>query len=103
MKHHKYSESHIVYDEKGGIGRLIADAEKADFVQISLGIGAVVDKHQHENPVTFYVISGCGTLFIDDSEIIIATGDIIEVKANASRGLKNDGDTKLEVLVVKHK
>lgn len=103
MKHHKYSESHIVFDEQGSTGRLVADAEKADFVHLSLGINATIEKHELETPVTFYVISGCGTLYIDNDEIIVSTGDVVEVKADASRGWKNDGDAVLEVLAVKHK
>lgn len=103
MKLHKYSESHIVYDEQGGIGRLVADAEKADFVHLSLGVGAKIDPHALDMAVTFYVISGCGTLFVDDSEIVVGTGDVIEVKAGASRSWNNDGDAQLEILAVKHK
>ncbi len=103
MKHHKYTESHIVYDEKGSVGRLVAEAEKADFVQLSLGINAEIEAHSLDQAVTFYVVAGCGTLFVDDSEIIVSQGDVIEVKAGATRGWKNDGDTHLEALAVKHK
>ncbi len=103
MKVHKYSESHIIYDEQGSIGRLVADAEKADFVHLSLGTDAKIDSHTLDMAVTFYVISGCGTLFVDESEIVVATGDVIEVISGASRGWNNDGDTQLEILAVKHK
>lgn len=103
MKVHKYSESHIVYDEQGSIGRLVADAEKADFVHLSLGEGACIESHTLDMAVTFYVISGCGTLFVDDSEIVVATGDVIEVKSGSARSWNNDGDSQLEVLAVKHK
>ncbi len=103
MKHHKYSESHIVYDEKGSIGKLVADAEKADFVQLSLGVNAEIAGHVLDQSVTFYVISGCGTLFVDNSEIIVSTSDVIEVKSGANRGWKNDGDSIMEILAVKHK
>ncbi len=103
MKHHKYTESHIVYDAQGSIGRLVANAEKADFVQLSLGENAEIEQHILDQAVTFYVISGCGTLFIDQSEIVVSKGDVIEVKSGASRGWKNDGDTVLEALAVKHK
>lgn len=103
MKHHKYTESHVVYDSQGSIGRLIADAEKADFVQLSLGVDAVIENHTLDQAVTFYVISGCGTLFIDETEIVVSKGDVVEVKSGASRGWKNDGDSNLEALAVKHK
>jgi len=103
MKHHKYSESHIVYDNDGSIGRLVADAEKADIVRLSLGIDAKIDAHTLDQEVTFYLISGCGTLYVDNSEIIVSTGDVVEVKSNAQRGWKNDGDSVLEILAVKHK
>ncbi len=103
MKHHKYSESHIVYDQDGSTGRLVADAEKADMVHLSLGIGAEIELHTLDQEVTFYLISGCGTLFVDATEIIVSTGDVVEVTANAQRGWKNDGDAILEVLAVKHK
>ncbi len=103
MKHHKYTESHIVYDEKGSVGRLVAEAEKADFVQLSLGVDAEIEPHSLDQAVTFYVVSGCGTLYVDDSEIIVSQGDVIEVKSGATRGWKNDGDTNLEALAVKHK
>jgi len=103
MRHYRYTEARIVYDEKGSIGKLVADAEKADFVQLSLGINAEIETHKLDQAVTFYVISGCGTLFVDDSEIIVSTSDVIEVKSGAQRGWKNDGDTVLEVLAVKHK
>lgn len=103
MKHHKYSEAHVVYDAKGSIGKLVADAEKANFVHLSLGIGAEIEPHTLDQAVTFYVISGCGTLYVDNNEIIVSTSDVIEVKSGANRGWKNDGDTLMEILAVKHK
>lgn len=103
MRHHKYSEAHIIYDDKGSIGKLVADAEQADFVHLSLGINAEIEGHILDQSVNFYVISGCGTLYVDSSEIIVSTSDVIEVKAGATRGWKNDGDSVLEVLAVKHK
>ncbi len=103
MTHHKYTEARIVYDAQGSIGKLVADAEKADFVQLSLGVCAEIEGHILEQAVTFYVISGCGTLYVDDSEIIVSTSDVIEVKSGATRGWKNDGDSVMEILAVKHK
>ncbi len=103
MKLHKYSESHVVYDQNGSTGRLVADAEKADMVHLSLGINAEIEPHSLDQEVTFYIISGCGTLFLDSTEIIISTGDVVEVSAQTQRSWKNDGDSLLEILAVKHK
>jgi mannose-6-phosphate isomerase-like protein (cupin superfamily) len=58
---------------------------------------------QHSNPfdVAIYVISGEGVFISGEMEVPITNDQCIEVERNESRGIVNNGESDLNLLVIK--
>jgi mannose-6-phosphate isomerase-like protein (cupin superfamily) len=51
--------------------------------------------HSHTNEQAYYILSGSGTMTVDEESKRIAAGDCIFIPSYAGHGLKNDSDVKL--------
>ncbi len=91
--------SKVVLDKP--LGRLLLQDEKCHLVHIKFNRGESIPVHKNDVDVVFYTIKGNGTAEVDGKEYSITEGDTIAVSADADRGLRNTGDSVMEVLVVK--
>lgn len=61
----------------------------------------VFPKHVHpEREEIYYVISGSGTLMIEDKELAVSQGTVICISGDVPHGLGNSTDKPFEVLYV---
>ena len=97
----KYDQSKIVFDNDGVIGRSITEVGGNEFVHLKLEPGKLVPAHALAIDVTFFIVSGSGTISIDGKKIKAEKNDVVFVKSNSQRGWINDGNDVLELFVVK--
>lgn len=95
-------EGQIIYEGAGSKGVLLHAANQCEYVRLEIDAGARIDRHQLPLPVTFFVISGQGTLTTDSAPIIVNPGDLLEVPPNLPREWYNHGTEMLRLLVIKH-
>jgi len=68
--------------------------------EIILEPGASIGLHEHNgDEEIYYIISGTGTMIIDEEEQCVKTGDVTLTKSGSRHGLKNDSDTPLKLFV----
>lgn len=77
--------------------------DPVSLIQISLKPGELIDNHINTERLIFYIISGSGKLWIDNSSFQLGEGDSILVKENLSRKWLNDGSEVLTLLAFKFK
>lgn len=65
-----------------------------------LAPGVTIGVHAHDDEEYYYILSGRGTMILDDEEIAVGPGDIAAVYPGGSHGLANDGGEDLRVLVI---
>ena len=97
----KFENAKVVFNQNEVIGRSITEVGDNELVHLSLGIGKTVPEHILEIDVTFFVITGNGTILIDGKKYKASMKDVIFVKSGSHRGWINDGETVLELFVVK--
>ena len=96
------SSGKVILDKDGVVGTMISESNGCQYVHLSIQHGSLIAAHSLPHPVTFYVLSGAGLLFLKDREYEVGEGDLVEVEAGASRGWANRGDATLFLLVIKH-
>jgi quercetin dioxygenase-like cupin family protein len=62
--------------------------------------GQFIPVHAPASDVAVHVQSGTGVVRDGDDEHDVEPGDVVVVEADTDRGVKADGDTRLEVLLV---
>jgi quercetin dioxygenase-like cupin family protein len=62
--------------------------------------GGYTPKHHHDWPHINYILSGEGTLFLDDQENPIAAGAYAYVPANALHQFRNTSDKPLQFICI---
>ena len=63
--------------------------------------GVSIGKHKHtEDEEYYYVVSGNGTMTLDEQRIEVAPGDITAVFSGGIHGLENTGSVDLRVIVI---
>ncbi|WP_302080763.1 cupin domain-containing protein [Salinibaculum rarum] len=62
--------------------------------------GQFIPVHAPGSDVAIHVQSGTGLVRDGDEEHHVEPGDVVVVKADSNRGVKADGDTRLEALLV---
>ena len=97
-----YQNAETVYETDGITGKKLNKENACEYVQLSIGSQKEIDAHVLPIPVTFYVLNGFAELKIDNEQINVQKGDLIEVKARSSRGWKNTGNEELILLAIKH-
>jgi len=86
---------------KAGIGWMLSNSDKVTIVERQLSEGTREVKHYHNKSWQFfYVISGVGTMFIDDDEIEISSDESVEVDPLCKHQFANSGDGILRYLVI---
>ncbi|MFC1735721.1 cupin domain-containing protein [Candidatus Hydrogenedentota bacterium] len=54
--------------------------------------------HSHEQEQCYYVISGCGKIFVDDQTQEVQEGDAVFIPSNSNHGIENIGEEVLTYL-----
>lgn len=98
-----YSEKTEVLNTKAAIGNLLAIMANHDIVELQIEEDGVVPAHSLPIDVTFYVVSGNGTLNIENQEWKAQKGDVLEVKKDQNREWKSTSPETLKLLVIKQK
>ena len=75
---------------------------EVDFVdRVVVPPGSTIGYHQHGNDEELYIVlSGQGTMTIDDEPVTVKAGDMILNPAYGSHGLVNDSDSNIDLLVI---
>jgi quercetin dioxygenase-like cupin family protein len=88
-----------------GIGIKILESRtthpSVSLVIVQLGTGGVINTHVH--PVeteTAYVLAGRGLLTHGDQETVLETGMGVTIPAGLPHGLRNIGDTAMELIAI---
>lgn len=101
-------------ESHGGLGTLLATRAVEHALgsairhidQVVLHPGATIGAHQHgsDNEEIYVVISGGGTMLIEDMELDVAAGDIVHNPPNGRHGFVNNKsqDAWLVVIEVAH-
>lgn len=58
--------------------------------------GGFLALHRHEQPETYYVLSGTGTVTLDGREHPVRAGTTVFVPGDAEHGVRNDADETLQ-------
>jgi quercetin dioxygenase-like cupin family protein len=97
----RHEAARIVHGTQKVLGLQLAVLEEAEIVELTLVKEGNIPPHALEVPVTFYVVSGEGTLSIDGESCAIKTGDVAASPAGSTREVTNTGDADFKLLVVK--
>lgn len=100
----KYIEldAEIIFQQNGSVGKRLARFNECEFVKLIIKPGGTIEPHSLDMPVTFYVISGTGTLELDDKVLETVKGDLLSAAPGQERMWKNICQENLIVLVIKH-
>jgi len=82
-------------------GRIMFSGEKNEIIHLSLKSGEKIDLHDNPVNVVFYIIDGNGIFVTPDKEVNVKKDMRIYVATGEPRGLRNNSQTPLEVLVIK--
>ncbi|MGI6129653.1 MAG: cupin domain-containing protein [bacterium] len=75
-------------DELNGKGKM--------FAQITLPPGASVGLHQHVgDSETYYILSGCGLVNDNGTEVAVSAGDVVLTRDGESHSIANNGNEDL--------
>ncbi|MCL3780729.1 cupin domain-containing protein [Prolixibacteraceae bacterium JC049] len=97
----RYSNRKEVLKTDKTEGHFLATTQDKDFVELLIEAEGEVAAHPLPIEVTFYVISGEGTLEVDGASVTMKQGDMATVSANAHRGWRNNNTEPLKLLVIK--
>ncbi|WP_430816216.1 cupin domain-containing protein [Carboxylicivirga sp. RSCT41] len=82
-------------------GYKLATSNNNELVELSLAPNGEVPAHALPIHVTFYLVSGQGTLTVNGNTFTAYKGDVLTVEANQERSWINTGTTDLKLLVIK--
>jgi len=98
---HNIENGETVYDQDGGKGVRLYEADGNEYVHLSIRPGGEIPEHSLPLAVSFYVLKGTGVCTVSDNSFSAAEGDMLECPPDEPRGWKNTSDKPLEVLVIK--
>ena len=98
-----YSKKAEVLNTTEATGYLLAETENNDIVELHIFENGLVPAHSLPIDVTFYVISGKGSITVSDDKAEANQGDVIVVKRNQERIWQNPFSETLKLLVIKQK
>lgn len=81
MKHHKLNEipeEHVT----DLFARRFFTGEKITMAFLTLKSGCVVPEHSHDSEQFSYVINGALRFFLDGQEVIVRSGEMLEIPSN---------------------
>ena len=82
-------------------GRILFSAEKNEIIHITLHPGESIPVHSNAVDVVFFIVEGNPTLTTDTETSILNPNDTIFVEKETNRGLANNTDKIMRVLVFK--
>lgn len=82
-------------------GRKMFSSPTAEIVHLSLKPGETVEKHSNPFDVVFYVLEGEATIEVDGVKAILKTDCSLEVKRDKPRGMSNNTEKDMRLLVFK--
>lgn len=99
--HYPYQNKEEVLNTPLAKGYRLAQVKQGELVELRLQPKGEVPPHALPIHVTFYVVSGQGTLLIDDESTMARQGDVLVVESNQRRAWLNTGSDSLVLLVIK--
>ncbi len=82
-------------------GRKMYVNPKAEIIHLTLKIGESIDIHTNPFDVVFYTLEGVATLNVDGKEHNLPKDCTLEIPKDLPRGMKNNAEKTLRVLVFK--
>jgi len=82
-------------------GRRLLTGRSIEIIHLSVKPKEAVERHTNPFDVFFYILGGRGTIEIEDESIEVRPDLGIEIPRGRKRGIRNDGDEPLKLLVVK--
>jgi mannose-6-phosphate isomerase-like protein (cupin superfamily) len=82
-------------------GRKMYTSDKVEIVHVLLKPGEFIEKHPNPVDVVFYILSGKGTLTVEDAVYESEENSTIFVPALVMREWRNTGEKDLRILVIK--
>ena len=95
-------EAKVIFQQKDAVGRWLAEHAGCEFVRLDIKPGGVIGSHSLDVPVTFYVMSGRGELYLEGQKEQVFAGDLVTVRPGTERMWRNEGHDDMTVLVIKH-
>ena len=89
------------YQIPGVQGRRIHHSDHLEIVHLTVEPGASMDSHTMPMDVLFHVLSGSGTLIVNDCPFELSENDFIEIPKQANRYWTNPSSSPLTLLVMK--
>jgi quercetin dioxygenase-like cupin family protein len=84
-------------------GRILYRAEKNELIHITLNPGQSIPLHPNAVDVIFFIVEGSATLTNDTETSLLNPSDTIFIEKDTNRGLANNTDKIVRVLVFKMK
>ena len=82
-------------------GRKMFTSEKFELVHLTLKPNEEIAPHANLFDVIFFILEGEGNIFYENQEISVTSNTSIYIEKDKQRGIKNNGNTILRVLVCK--
>jgi quercetin dioxygenase-like cupin family protein len=82
-------------------GRRMFSSDRLTLIHLTLKPGETVAPHDNPDYVTFYVLSGTGTLEAGEETLSAEDGTCVGIPTGIIRGWKNNSDKELRLLVLK--
>ena len=84
--HHRWSD--IPSEQiNASIGRQFITGERVTIGRFEMKAGAVVPTHAHENEQVSYVISGALRFHLDDRDVVVRSGEVLQIPPNVAHGV----------------
>jgi quercetin dioxygenase-like cupin family protein len=103
MKTYQLENAQKAFRAGDSTGHLVATAEHADIVLLTLAPGDHIPAHALEVNVLFAVAEGVATLTSGGESAELNTGDVAEVPPGELREWSNTGSTTCRIFVMKQK
>jgi len=100
---YSYEKKTKILNTDEAVGYLLAMTDDNDFVELHIHENGLIPAHALPVDVTFYVISGRGSITVLNEKADVSQGDIIDVKKNMERIWHNSFSELLKLLVIKQK
>ena len=98
-----YAKKKEVLNTGDAVGYLLAETGNNDLVELHIKKKGLVPAHALPIDVTFYVVSGKGSITISNDKTGASQGDIVDVKRDLERSWHNPFSETLKLLVIKQK
>lgn len=81
--------------------RIMFRSDNNEIIRLTLKSGEEIPLHKNDVDVVFFIIEGNGMFLTSDKEVNIKKDMRIFVKANLDRGIRNNSQAPLNLLVIK--